>query len=119
MARFNRILLTGVVFSALSVPALSHSSKEATIPEDGAVVATVDTLQMTFDAPMRITAISLSSDAGDVPLTREADMDPVTTFRATPSAELSDGTYEVEWRGLSADGHPMRGVFRFTVSAPD
>lgn len=119
MARSKDILLAGVVLCAMSGPAFAHSTKEATVPADGAVVVAVETLEMTFDAPMRITAISLSGSSGDVPLTRDTGMDPVTTFRATPDAALPDGAYAVEWRGLSADGHPMQGVYRFTVDTPD
>lgn len=38
----------------------------------------------------------------------------------TPLADgLPDGAYEVRWRVVSSDGHPISGVVPFTVGAPD
>ena len=69
-----------------------------------------------FDAPMRITMIRLKSEVGDTfELERSDAMRPVTEFRATPPA-LPNGRYTVEWRGLSADGHAMKGRFSFEVA---
>ena len=33
-------------------------------------------------------------------------------------AGLADGTYTVAWRVLSADSHPIRGAFVFSVGEP-
>ena len=95
--------------------ALAHSRSEATVPADGATVASVKTIEMRFDAPMRVTAIKLLSGGGEVAIERETGMEPVTEFRAAPAAALAPGAYSVEWRGLSDDGHPMQGSFGFTV----
>jgi methionine-rich copper-binding protein CopC len=32
-----------------------------------------------------------------------------------PMHDMGPGTYEVEWRGLGADGHALNGTFSFTV----
>jgi methionine-rich copper-binding protein CopC len=42
-------------------------------------------------------------------------MQPVKAFDATPPT-LPKGTYQVEWRGLAEDGHPMLGTFSFEVT---
>ena len=64
---------------------------------------------------MRITVIGLTSETGDTSdLERSDDMQPVTDFRATPPL-LPNGRYTFEWRGLSADGHAMKGRFSFEV----
>ena len=34
---------------------------------------------------------------------------------AIPMQSMGEGTYEIEWRGLGEDGHPMNGTFGFTV----
>ena len=97
--------------------AFAHSKQEVTFPHDGAVLeAPPDVVSIAFDAPMRITVIRLTSDDGDTfELERSDDMQPVTDFRATPPV-LGDGRYTVEWRGLSADGHAMKGRFSFEVA---
>jgi methionine-rich copper-binding protein CopC len=65
---------------------------------------------------MRVTAISLTGPDGGLDVARETGLDPTTEFRAVPPADMPVGGYKVEWRGLSADGHPMQGTFGFTVA---
>ena len=103
------IVVTGTAFA--------HSKQEVTVPHDGAVLAgPPDVVSIAFDAPMRITVIQLTSDAGDTfELERSDDMRPVTDFRAIPPL-LPNGRYTVDWRGLSADGHAMKGRFSFEVA---
>ena len=87
--------------------AVAHSRQEVTFPEDGAVLATSpDVVVMRFDAPMRITAISLTSETGGTfDLGRSDGMQPVTDFRATTPV-LPTGRYTVDWRGLSPTATP-------------
>jgi methionine-rich copper-binding protein CopC len=101
---------------ALATGASAHSKSEETTPANEATVETVDVIEMRFDDPMRVTAIFLTGSDGDISIERETGLDLVTAFRAVPVAELSAGVYTVEWRGLSADGHPMQGTFGFTVA---
>ena len=109
--------IVAAVMVAVTGAAFAHSKQEVTVPHDGAVLAAPpDVVSIAFDAPMRITVIRLTSKAGDTfELGRSDDMQPVTDFRATPPA-LPNGRYTVEWRGLSADGHAMKGRFSFEVA---
>lgn len=101
---------------ATATAALAHSKSEDTTPANAATVETVEVIELRFGDPMRVTAISLTGPDGDVEITRETGLDPVTEFRAMPPATMSAGAYSVEWRGLSVDGHPMQGTFEFTVA---
>ena len=101
---------------AVAPGAWAHSKAEETTPTNEAIVASVQVIEMRFDDPMRVTAITLTGPEGDVDIERETGMDAVTEFRAIPPAELPDGAYTVDWLGLSADGHPMQGTFGFTVA---
>ena len=109
--------LVAAVMVVVTGAAFAHSKQEVTVPHDGAVLASPpDVVSIAFDAPMRITVIRLTSEVGDAfELGRSDDMQPVTDFRATPPA-LPNGRYTVEWRGLSADGHAMKGLFSFEVA---
>lgn len=109
------------VFAILSLIATAsgawaHSKAEETTPASEATVASVEVIEMRFDDPMRVTAITLTGPDGEVDIERETGMDAVTEFRALPPADLPDGAYTVDWRGLSLDGHPMQGNFGFSVA---
>ena len=109
--------LVAAMMVVVTGAAFAHSKQEVTVPHDGAVLAAPpDVVSIAFDAPMRITVIRLTSEAGDAfELGRSDDMQPVTDFHAIPPA-LPNGRYTVEWRGLSADGHAMKGRFSFEVA---
>ena len=96
--------------------ASAHSTKERTVPADGAVLsAAPPSIGMTFDMPMRVTMIKLTdSDGGEHEVTRTDNMAPLTDFVASPDS-LEPGEYIVEWRGLAEDGHAMEGSFSFKI----
>ena len=110
--------LTAAALMALltSTSAVAHSKSEATTPADGDSVEAVEAIEMRFDAPMRIIKVTLTSDGEELEVERETGMEPVTEFRAVPASDLAPGDYEVDWRGMSSDGHPMQGTFGFTVA---
>lgn len=102
---------------ALSAPALAHSQQQDTVPADGASVeAAPERIVLRFDHPARVTSIALTGEGGSVPLASEQGTDAVTEYVAQPQDEIVPGAYEVEWRALSADGHPMEGGFGFSVA---
>lgn len=112
----KRLILATLLIAATTTAALAHSKSEKTVPANAATVASVETIAISFNDPMRVTAISLTGPEGAVDLERETGMEPTREFSATPTSAIPDGPYDVEWRGLSADGHPMQGTFSFTVS---
>ena len=95
---------------------LGHSKAEKTTPGNNTTVEAVEVIEIRFDDPMRVTAISLTGPDGEVGIERETGLDPVTEFRASPSGTMGAGVYQVDWRGLAADGHPMQGSFSFTIA---
>ena len=106
----------GAFALSLAGPATAHSRPETTAPANGEVVAAAPAvITISFDKPMRVTTIELTGAHGEAfALERTDEMAPLTRFEAIPPP-LPAGHYEVEWRGLSADGHPMRGRFSFEV----
>ena len=114
--RIATIAAAAALALSLAGPATAHSRPETTAPANGAVVATApEVISISFDKPMRVTFIELTNADGDAfTLERTDGMAPVTRFEATPPA-LPAGSYTVEWRGLSEDGHAMSGRFSFEV----
>lgn len=48
----------------------------------------------------------------------DLDLDAFSGFissYAIPMQYIGAGTYQIEWRGLGDDGHPMNAIFSFTV----
>jgi methionine-rich copper-binding protein CopC len=110
-------IMAAALAALLALAGAAHAhTKGETVPADGAEVAAPEEVVLRFDMPMRVTAISLEGEGGAVALASEQGTDPVTEYVAAPEGALDPGPYEVEWRGLSADGHPMRGSFGFTVA---
>ncbi|WP_299615049.1 copper resistance CopC family protein [uncultured Tateyamaria sp.] len=112
----RQTLFAALALAAMATGVWAHSKAEQTTPANDATMEKVEVIELRFDAPMRVTAITMTGPAGDVAVARETGMDPVTEFRAMPPADLPHGAYTVDWRGLSADGHPMQGTFGFTVA---
>ena len=104
------------VLLLLPTTAFGHSKAEQTTPGNNTTVEIVEVIEIRFDDPMRVTTISLKGPDGEVEIKRETGLDPVTEFRASPTATVGSGIYRVDWRGLAADGHPMQGSFSFTVA---
>lgn len=119
--RIRRAL--GVVAFALLaalVPAgaaSAHAELIATDPADGAVVDKApEALTMQFTEPVSLRpdgvrvldAKGERVDAGDA---SASGSDVTVPLDGT----IPDGTYVVAWRAVSADGHPIRGSYTFSV----
>lgn len=102
---------------ALPAPAQAHDTLLESDPADGDVLET---------SPEEIT-LSFSADVLDVsPLVRITDADGETVAEITPAVDgpvatatlpepLDAGDYDVAWRVVSSDGHPIEGTFALTV----
>lgn len=121
-ARIVTVLLLALAGTAalLAQPqaAHAHDTLLSTDPEDG---ATVDS------SPEKIT-LEYSANILDVsPVVRITDADGEVVQEDAPTIDgpdavadvdkpLADGTYTVQWRVVSSDGHPIEGDFSFTVA---
>lgn len=118
MLRAMRALL--LPFLLLAGPGLAHSELRGSDPPDNARLSGPPAaIVLRFNEPVQVTALRLQDGAGaPVGLRRAARRDPAPSERAEPTAALPPGSYRLEWRAISADGHPIRGVLRFTVLPP-
>ncbi len=111
--------VAGLVGVAGAPAASAHDELVSTDPASGATVATApDHVTLTFtDKPLslgtevKVTAPDGSAAAdGAVQLTGTSVVQPLVAARPA-------GTYTVDWRVTSADGHPVSGTFTFVASA--
>lgn len=112
--------LTAALLAVLAVPAFGHAILEETHPFDGEVVdASPGMVSLTFDegidTPSGGVRVFDSAgnriDAGDA----QVEVDSPQTLQVSIPDDLDDGTYIVTWRAVSADGHPIKGAYLFSI----
>ena len=64
---------------------------------------------------MRITKLALIDQAGNEYKVQRTDQMKHVLKLVAQLDPVPNGEYQVDWRGLSEDGHPMKGTFSFTV----
>jgi copper transport protein len=119
----RRLLLALAVVSAALLgrgePAQAHADLIESDPAPSSVLEVSPaaiTLRFTeavdtVDDSIRLVAAD-GSEVGIGPIGQEGGADTIT---ATIDGELSDGSYAVAWRAVSADSHNVRGAFVFSV----
>ena len=115
----NRIPIASLALALMlgSGGAVAHSMIASSEPADGATVAQAPgRINVSFDSPLRIVSVTLTDGTGESyavdPL---AGRSAAETLAVEPPP-LPDGRYELEWRGLSEDGHTLSDAIAFTVS---
>lgn len=111
-----KFLISSIILAVLPLAALAHSDMNKTIPENGAILAEPPVeIALNFTDKLRLTAVKARHSGGE---TQAIDLEDHKGFDAKfslPMLPMGAGTYEVEWRGLGMDGHPMQGTFSFEV----
>ena len=111
------VLVVLAVVAGWGSPADAHAELLSTDPTDGTLLPEAPsqvTLQFTEDVDLQADGVRVLAAEGE-----RVDASAATASGPTVTApldgELDDGTYVVAWRVVSADGHPVRGSFTFSV----
>lgn len=122
----SRTWRTSVVLWLLALAVLlpaSTASAHATLlssdPPDGAVVqSSPGAVTLTFDETVTLTdsSVQVFDARGDAVPAEVRGRDAVVS--AVLGEKLTDGTYVVAWRVVSADAHPVAGSLTFSVGTP-
>jgi copper transport protein len=104
---------------AVAPAASAHATVQATAPADRAHLdAAPPAVSITYseDVSASLGAVKVVDGSG-----KRVDTGDVVVNGRTVSlglrGGLGDGAYIVTWRGISADSHPVRGAFTFTVGS--
>jgi copper transport protein len=119
----RRILVATVVAAGMLLltagPASAHAGLLATTPSDGAhvdVPPSIVTMTFSEHVSAPLGAVRVFDARG-----KRVDNGNVVASDATVTlgldGTLANGCYIVTWRVISADSHPVRGAFSFTVGA--
>jgi methionine-rich copper-binding protein CopC len=97
--------------------ALAHSELRASEPGNGARLATPPAeIVLHFNEAVQLTAVTLRDEGGrETRIVLPRDTTPRTVEQLAAPA-LAPGAWRLEWRAISADGHPVRGTVRFTIA---
>lgn len=107
------MLLCGVACQ----PAHAHATLTGTVPADGAILdRSPEALVLSFNEPASLISATLVRPSGEI-----IDLDKLASSAATLSISLpgglKDGSYAVNWRAVSEDGHPISGTTFFVIGA--
>lgn len=114
-------LLATALTVALAAPAVGHDVLVGTDPADGAVLDAAPTqVVLTFAAEQAGVGAEVAVTGPDGGSWSDgAAVVAGTTVTQPLALGMPDGAYTVAWRSVAQDGHPVTGVFAFTLDAPD
>ncbi|MCZ2860904.1 copper resistance CopC family protein [Blastococcus sp. VKM Ac-2987] len=111
-------LVAGVLLLVAPPSALAHDGLVGTSPGAGTTVETAPaTVQLDFTGeplPLGTQVAVVGPDGGTVS-DGPAEIRGTSVVQAL-AADLPAGSYRVDWRSTSSDGHPLSGSFDFTVA---
>lgn len=104
-------------------PALAHATLQQTTPVDRQVIDTGPrrlTLEFSEPVSLRLARIQLIAPDGDAVATGRPTHPggKSETVEVRVPGILTKGSYTVAWQTVSADSHPVRGTFTFSVGEP-
>jgi methionine-rich copper-binding protein CopC len=111
------VLTASAVLAAGAGPAAAHDQLlESTPAENTALDSSPTEVTLTYsDSVLTIGAIVLLVDEEGKNWAGENPILDGPTVTAAVIGELPDGAYEIRWRVVSIDGHPISGIVHFTV----
>ncbi|MGH3389169.1 MAG: copper resistance CopC family protein [Actinomadura sp.] len=117
---FLSVFFGAVVIAVAAPPAAAHTALKTTNPKSGArVTAPPSEITLEFTGPIRapLTRVTVQGpggaafESGPPQVGSDTVAQPVRAFD-TP------GRYQIVYRVVAEDGHPLTGTIRFTVAGP-
>lgn len=116
--RFGFLVLVAASTVALASRPATHASLVSSEPAANSHLATTPSrIRLVFSEPIegKLSRITLARSGGArFPVPAAGDPRDVHAVIA-PSDSLTPGAYRLEWRIVSADGHPVDGNFAFSI----
>ena len=108
--------LIALLTLVISCNTFAHTKVKKTIPANlSSLDVSPKTISFEFGDQIKLTKVTLQldkQDAIDIDISEFASFE--TSFTIT-NPKQQKGIYQINWRGLSIDGHVMKGTFSFTV----
>ena len=112
----NRLTLA-ILVTLIGTGAFAHSETKSTTPSNGAVLEVFpETIELSFSDGMRLTKVEVIDASSNPQILELEGQSGFAKEFSLPVAPMGTGNYQIEWRGLGVDGHPMNGTFSFEVN---
>lgn len=111
------VVTAGVLVLGTASPALAHDGLVGTSPASGSTVTVApDAVELDFTGePLPLGTLVAVTGPDGAPTSEGAAEIRGTTVVQALADDLVAGTYRVEWRSSSSDGHALSGSFDFAV----
>lgn len=114
-------ILLSLWLTLLAAPASAHDTLIDSSPAEGEVLTEVPSaLELTYSGEISDLGVQFMVTGPD---DRDVVQGTPTVEGAVVTQELAEelvnGDYEVAWRVTSSDGHPISGLYAFTIEAPE
>lgn len=112
------VLLALLMFGIVPGSAFAHSALVSAVPAestDSEVTEIVLTFNESIDKGSKLT---VTNESGDTQSMKEIIIKG-KTMTGSLENPLPSGKYAVDWRIISADGHPLKGNYAFEVNMPE
>lgn len=104
----------------VSAGALFHTELKSSFPEKDAILTSAPmkvTLTFTGKVDAKLSSIAiLKPDSTEMAKLQVRATDDAKTIEAAIPRQLPPGRYVVRWRTASADGHPVRNAYAFSIN---
>ena len=119
MRHFNPapFIAVAAVVAFAAGPAAAHARLVSATPAPNAAVASTRTLSLTFSERTvpAFSGFDVVNAAGEKVAVRTSVARDGKTLTGRLARRLAAGTYRIDWRIASSDGHRMTGSYTFTV----
>lgn len=111
------LVAVAAALAMIAGPAFAHSRLVSSNPAANSVVAPTRTVSLTFSerSVPAFSSFDVVNAAGNKLDTRVTTSEDGRTLTGTLARPLVVGTYRIDWRIASSDGHRMTGSYSFTV----
>ncbi|MEF3121725.1 copper resistance CopC family protein [Kocuria flava] len=119
LPRTTAALVLATALGGLSAtPVAAHEELTGSTPENGAVLETApEEIQLNFSGePMDLGSQVQVTDSTGTPVTDgDLEINGTQVLQPLAGTGTEDETYQVVWRVVSSDGHPLEGTFTYQV----
>ncbi len=114
------ILLSSLLFFLFGANVFAHSHLEDSTPKNGEIVTeSLKAITLTFETVLEPTSSFTLFDENNISIPLSTVSISGNQLIANVENNLLNGTYNIHWKIIGEDGHPLEGDVPFTMQLPE